>query len=161
MSWDRTWKCRNRRITLQEFSSAVEAVVTEYQGVTGRVEKESDDCWTCFSTLTRPGCTAFARASRAGITATIAAVRTVTTTNRAAVIAVCPDDTQINATNYANNGCSYHEACKVIETSRVMLKPRLVDQIFFVVVSSKHHKCDTDDNCLCEQKHTPNVPNQQ
>ena len=51
MSWDRTWKCRNKRMTLQEFSAAVEAVVAEYQGVTGRVEKESDDCWTCFFTV--------------------------------------------------------------------------------------------------------------
>ena len=51
MSWDRTWKCRNKRMTLQEFSTAVGAVVTEYQGVTGHVEKESDDCWTCFFTV--------------------------------------------------------------------------------------------------------------
>ena len=51
MSWDRTWKCRNKRMTLQELSTAVDAVVTEYQGVTGRVEKESDDCWTCFFTV--------------------------------------------------------------------------------------------------------------
>ena len=51
MSWDRTWKCRSKRVTLQEFSSAVEAVVAEYQGVQGRVEKESDDCWTCFFTV--------------------------------------------------------------------------------------------------------------
>ena len=32
-------------------STAVDAVVTEYQGVTGHVEKESDDCWTCFFTV--------------------------------------------------------------------------------------------------------------
>ena len=51
MSWDRTWKCRNKSVTLQEFSSAVEVVITEYKGVTGRVEKESDDCWTCFFTV--------------------------------------------------------------------------------------------------------------
>ena len=51
MSWDRTWKCRNKRMTLQEFSAAVEAVVAEYQDVAGRVEKESDDCWTCFFTV--------------------------------------------------------------------------------------------------------------
>ena len=51
MSWDRTWKCRNKRMTLQEFSTAVQTVVTEYQGVEGRVEKESEDCWTCFLTV--------------------------------------------------------------------------------------------------------------
>ena len=51
MSWDRTWKCRNKKLTLHEFNTAVQAVVTEYQGVTGRVEKESDDCWTCYFTV--------------------------------------------------------------------------------------------------------------
>ena len=51
MSWDRTWKCRNKRVTFQEFSNAVQAVIVEYQGVQGRVEKESDDCWTCFFTV--------------------------------------------------------------------------------------------------------------
>ena len=51
MSWDRTWKCRNKKLTLHEFNTAVQAVVTEYQGVTGHVEKESDDCWTCFFTV--------------------------------------------------------------------------------------------------------------
>ena len=38
-------------MTLHEFSTAVQAVVTEYQGVEGRVERESDDCWTCFFTV--------------------------------------------------------------------------------------------------------------
>ncbi len=51
MSWDRTWKCRNKRMTLQEFSTAVQTVVAEYQGVEGRVEKESEDCWTGFFTV--------------------------------------------------------------------------------------------------------------
>ena len=38
-------------MTLQELSTAVQTVVAEYQGVEGRVEKESDDCWTCFFTV--------------------------------------------------------------------------------------------------------------
>ena len=55
MSWDRTWKCRKKRMTIQEFLGAVQKVVAEYQGVDGRVEKESDDCWTCFFTVPKEG----------------------------------------------------------------------------------------------------------
>ena len=35
-------------MTIQELSTAVQTVVAEYQGVEGCVEKESEDCWTCF-----------------------------------------------------------------------------------------------------------------
>ena len=48
MSWDRTWKCHNKRLQLVDFTNAVQVVVGTYEGVEGRVERESDDCWTCF-----------------------------------------------------------------------------------------------------------------
>ena len=48
MSWDRTWKCKNKQLTFQQFSEAVQAVVDGYKGVQSRIEKEADDCWTCF-----------------------------------------------------------------------------------------------------------------
>ena len=43
MAWDRTWSCRNKGLTLQEFTKAAEAVVETYKGIQCRVGKESDD----------------------------------------------------------------------------------------------------------------------
>jgi hypothetical protein len=51
MAWDRTWSCRNKGLQLQEFTKAAEAVVETYKGIQCRVEKESDDCWTCYFTV--------------------------------------------------------------------------------------------------------------
>ena len=51
MSWDRTWKCMNKQLSFQQFTEAVQTVVSEYKGVEGRVEKEEKDCWTCFFTV--------------------------------------------------------------------------------------------------------------
>ena len=48
MAWDRTWRCRNKRVQLQDFTAAVEVVVSAYEGVQGSIEKEAEDCWTCF-----------------------------------------------------------------------------------------------------------------
>lgn len=51
MSWDRTWRCRNTRLQFQDFVVAVDTVIATYDGVQGRVEREADDCWTCFFTV--------------------------------------------------------------------------------------------------------------
>ncbi len=48
MSWDRAWKCRNKTVTLAEFTAAVQTVVDAYEGVRSQIDKEADDCWTCF-----------------------------------------------------------------------------------------------------------------
>ena len=48
MSWDRSWHCHKKGLTFQDFSTAVATVAAEYQGVTTRIEKESNDCWTAF-----------------------------------------------------------------------------------------------------------------
>jgi hypothetical protein len=52
MAWDRTWRCRNKGLRWDDFNKAVVAVVQSYKGVQGTVEKEADDCWTCFFTVT-------------------------------------------------------------------------------------------------------------
>ena len=50
MSWDRAWKCRNKRLEFQDFTAAVNVVTTAYESVEGTVEKEANDCWTCYFT---------------------------------------------------------------------------------------------------------------
>ena len=51
MAWDRTWRCRNKGLRLNDFTKAVQAVVDSYKNIQGSVEKEADDCWTCFFTV--------------------------------------------------------------------------------------------------------------
>lgn len=51
MSWDRAWKCRNKRLEFQDFTAAVSVVTTAYESVEGTVEKEAKDCWTCYFTV--------------------------------------------------------------------------------------------------------------
>ena len=51
MAWDRTWRCRNKNLGFIGFTKAVQVVVESYKGIDSNVEKEADDCWTCFFTV--------------------------------------------------------------------------------------------------------------
>ena len=48
MAWDRTWRCRKKSIQWDEFRSAAERIGGSYQGIQIELEREADDCWTCF-----------------------------------------------------------------------------------------------------------------
>ncbi|MAY82275.1 MAG: hypothetical protein CL930_16035 [Deltaproteobacteria bacterium] len=48
MSWDRTWGFKKRGLKLNDVTQAATAIAGNYAEVKVTVEKESDDCITCF-----------------------------------------------------------------------------------------------------------------
>ena len=51
MTWDRSWNFRKKSFTIQHVKQAAEQVIDQYQGVLVRVEKEAEDCITCFFSI--------------------------------------------------------------------------------------------------------------
>jgi hypothetical protein len=51
MAWDRSWRCRQKKLSLSERELASQKIAKEYEGVSVSVEKESDECITCFFTV--------------------------------------------------------------------------------------------------------------
>lgn len=50
MSWDRTWGFKKRGLKLDDVAQAATQIAQNYAEVGVTVEKESDDCITCFFT---------------------------------------------------------------------------------------------------------------
>ena len=50
MGWDRTWGFKKRKLKPADVEQAASGVASGYAGVRVKVEKESDDCITCFFT---------------------------------------------------------------------------------------------------------------
>ena len=48
MGWDRTWGFKKRKLKLTDIQQAATTVAGGYAGVAVTVEKESEDCITCF-----------------------------------------------------------------------------------------------------------------
>ena len=48
MTWNRSWSFRKKSFTIQHVKQAAEQVVLQYQGLQVRIEKEAEDCITCF-----------------------------------------------------------------------------------------------------------------
>ena len=51
MSWDRTWRCSKKKLSYTEVEQAAQLVAQSYKGVSVTVEKEAEDCTTCFFTV--------------------------------------------------------------------------------------------------------------
>ena len=51
MSWDRTWRLKKKLLPLAEITVAANQVAHLYDGVTVTVNKEAEDCTTCFFTV--------------------------------------------------------------------------------------------------------------
>jgi len=48
MTWDRTWRCKRKNLPVSEITLAAERVANDYQGVSVTVNKEAEECTTCF-----------------------------------------------------------------------------------------------------------------
>jgi hypothetical protein len=48
MSWDRTWRCKRKILRVSEITLAAERVASGYQGVSVTINKEAEECTTCF-----------------------------------------------------------------------------------------------------------------
>ena len=48
MGWDRSWGFGDKGLTLVRVREAAENIAASYVGVSVRVEKEADDCISCF-----------------------------------------------------------------------------------------------------------------
>ena len=51
MSWDRTWRCSKKKLTYIDVEQAAQRVAHAYKGVSVSVEREAEDCTTCFFTV--------------------------------------------------------------------------------------------------------------
>ena len=51
MAWDRVWRCKRKSLSKEDVKRAAENVAKEYKDVRVTIDKESDDCTTCFFTV--------------------------------------------------------------------------------------------------------------